>query len=292
MTEENKDIFYELLIKKAASGLDEAEQSQLDEFDAETVEFEFRAIEAAAAAINLAGISEIEPLPASLRSRIIADSADHLVALRVPAAESNVVPENLDERPLFEAADGGNARPGSWFGWLGWAAAAAASIALVVNISLTRLQTVETAKDTKPVEVAVPLTPFELRDEMLRQPTAVITAKFAAGNVSELKGIAGDVVWSDDKQAGYMRFRGLPVNDVSQETYQLWIFDETQDSATPIDGGVFDVSTEGEVIIPINAKLKTKRPQMFAVTIEKPGGVVVSKREKIAALAKVETRSS
>jgi hypothetical protein len=31
---------------------------------------------------------------------------------------------------------------------------------------------------------------------------------------------------------------------------------------------------------------------MFAITMEKPGGVVVSKREKIAAIAKVETASS
>ena len=86
-----------------------------------------------------------------------------------------------------------------------------------------------------------------------------------------------------------MRFRGLPANDGKAETYQLWIFDKTQDKATPIDGGTFDVPADGEVVIPINAKLKAAGPEMFAITIEKPGGVVVSKREKIAALAKVET---
>jgi hypothetical protein len=85
-----------------------------------------------------------------------------------------------------------------------------------------------------------------------------------------------------------MRFRGLPVNDVQKETYQLWIFDKTQDKATPIDGGTFDVTSDGEVVVPINAKLKAQEPVMFAVTVEKPGGVVVSKREKIVALAKVE----
>jgi hypothetical protein len=56
-----------------------------------------------------------------------------------------------------------------------------------------------------------------------------------------------------------------------------------------VDGGTFDVSATGEVVIPINAKLKAKSPEMFAVTMEKPGGVVVSKREKIVAVAKVET---
>jgi anti-sigma-K factor RskA len=89
-----------------------------------------------------------------------------------------------------------------------------------------------------------------------------------------------------------MRFRGLPVNDVQKETYQLWIFDKTQDKETPIDGGTFDVSSDGEVIIPINAKLKAQEPAMFAITIEKPGGVVVSKRGKVAALAMVEASSS
>ena len=50
--------------------------------------------------------------------------------------------------------------------------------------------------------------------------------------------------------------------------------------------------SSGEIVVPINAKLRAQQPEMLAVTIEKPGGVVVSKREKIAALAKVESRSS
>ena len=104
----------------------------------------------------------------------------------------------------------------------------------------------------------------------------------------EMKNVSGDIVWSDTMQTGYMRFRGLPVNDKAKETYQLWIFDETQDEKTPIDGGTFDVDQNGEVIVPIRAKLRPKNPKMFAVTVEKPGGVVVSKREKVAALAKAQ----
>jgi anti-sigma-K factor RskA len=86
-----------------------------------------------------------------------------------------------------------------------------------------------------------------------------------------------------------MRFTDLPKNDSSKETYQLWIFDEAQDEKTPIDGGTFDVTADGEVIVPINAKLVPRNTKAFAVTIERPGGVVVSKREKIVALAKRET---
>ena len=54
-----------------------------------------------------------------------------------------------------------------------------------------------------------------------------------------------------------------------------------------MDGGVFDVSADGEVIVPIDPKLGVVDPTLFAVTIEKPGGVVVSSRERLPLLASV-----
>ena len=107
-----------------------------------------------------------------------------------------------------------------------------------------------------------------------------------------MKNVSGELVWSDAKQAGFMRFRGLPVNDAAKEQYQLWIFENAKLEEHPKDGGVFDITAEGDVIIPIDAKLATKDPKVFAITVERPGGVVVSDRKKIAALAKVETVSS
>jgi anti-sigma-K factor RskA len=44
----------------------------------------------------------------------------------------------------------------------------------------------------------------------------------------------------------------------------------------PVDGGVFDVTSTGELIIPIHNRLPVSQPTAFAVTLEKPGGVVVS----------------
>lgn len=98
-------------------------------------------------------------------------------------------------------------------------------------------------------------------------------------------GASGDVVWSDAKQTGYMRFRGLAQNNPEVTQYQLWIFDPAQDQRYPVDGGVFDVSKGGEVIVPIHAKLHVESPTLFAVTVERSGGVVVSKRERIVATA-------
>ncbi|MFZ1702545.1 MAG: anti-sigma factor [Pyrinomonadaceae bacterium] len=281
MTEEQKELLFDLLTKKAIYGLNEAEEKELAELDPGTAGADLFSLEMAAAAISLAGLSEQEQMPSHLRERILDASSEYV---GVSQAVAPWPPPTEDET---EAAVGG-----SWFGWLGWAAAAAACIALAVNMYTTRLQPIDVARVPTPTATPKTLAPAELREEMLRTSPSLVKASWAAGNVKELADISGDVVWSEAKQSGYMRFRGLPVNDASATTYQLWIFDKTQDKATPIDGGTFDVSSDGEVVIPINAKLKAVGPEMFAITIEKSGGVVVSKREKIAALAKVETQSS
>jgi anti-sigma-K factor RskA len=84
-----------------------------------------------------------------------------------------------------------------------------------------------------------------------------------------------------------MRFSGLAKNDPSRAQYQLWIFDKARDDKYPVDGGVFDVDSEtGDVLVPIKATLAVNAPTLFAVTLEKPGGVVVSKRERLVVLAK------
>ena len=287
MSEETQDILFDLLTKKAVYGLDETEQRELDELDPGTGEMEFRSLEIAAAAISMVGIEE-EPLPAHLRSSIISNAEQYfsdaktLISEPWPPAASQTV--SASETPKSSGD--------SWFGWFGWAAAAMACIALVANIWFTRLQPkAEIAQIQPPVDTPRVLTAAELRDQMLSAATGTIKAAWTTGNVKDLTQVIGDVVWSDESQKGYMRLQGLPVNDVSKETYQLWIFDKTQDKATPIDGGTFDVKSNGDEVIPINAKLKAQGPEMFAITIEKPGGVVVSKRGKIAAIAKVETQT-
>ena len=285
MTEEQKELLFDLLTQKAVGGLDQTELEQLNALDPGTADAEFRSLEITAAAISMIDLLPVEPLPPHLFSKIAADAneyvgTDKAVDSPWPPAYKNV---ESQEKPSAT----------SWFGWLGWAAAAAACIALAVNIWFTRSQApVEVAKVQPQVETPKVLTAAEMRDAMLGSTTNIIKANWGAGNVKDIKEISGDVVWSDEKQAGYMRLRGLPVNDAGKETYQLWLFDKTQDKATPIDGGTFNVSADGEVIIPIKAKLKAQEPAMFAITVEKPGGVVVSKREKIAALAKVETQAS
>src|SRR5690606_18561836 len=85
--------------------------------------------------------------------------------------------------------------------------------------------------------------------------------------------VSGRVIWSSDRQTGCMVFTGMKPNDPAKEQYQLWIIDATQKH--PIDGGVFNITKDGEAVVPITPKIRVDQPVAFAVTIEKPGGVVV-----------------
>lgn len=279
MNDDKNVALIDLLIKQAAEGLDDAEKAELLKLKSDLGKTEVLNFDMTAAAIGLIDINATEQMPAHLRAQIMAGS------------ESFFAAREKAEMTQRYAAEQPSAPPWSLSNWLGWAVAVAACIALLVNVWLTRVQ--ERPRDIVQIQtpVATPevLTPERQRQQLIDTAPDVLVASVGAGNVSSLKNISGDIVWSDSKQAGYMRFRGLPANDKSKETYQLWIFDETQDPKTPIDGGTFDIDQNGEVIIPVNARLRAKNPSLFAVTMEKPGGVVVSKREKVVALAKTQT---
>lgn len=97
--------------------------------------------------------------------------------------------------------------------------------------------------------------------------------------------VAGDVVWSDQNQEGYLSLTGLKANDPLQSQYQLWIVDPERDEV-PVDGGVFDIEPGRKTVtIPIRAALRVEKPVAFVITEEQPGGVVVSKQERVAAIA-------
>ena len=132
---------------------------------------------------------------------------------------------------------------------------------------------------------------MELRQELLKEASDLVQVSWERGADATATNAAGDVVWSPTKQQGFMRFSGLEPNNPAQNQYQLWIFDEAQDARYPIDGGVFNIPASagpaGEIIVPITAKLPVSKVTLFAVTIEKPGGVVVSSRERLPLLAKV-----
>ncbi|MEO1170953.1 MAG: anti-sigma factor [Myxococcota bacterium] len=146
--------------------------------------------------------------------------------------------------------------PTSKSSWLGWslAAALAASLLFVLVPESTE-------------------TPTDLYAELqaLSDSQTIVWAKS-----EHFPDAHGQVVWNTARQEGYLELSGVPVNAPAQAQYQLWIVDPSRDEK-PVDGGVFDIPAGAEpVIIPIDAKLPISEPVLFAVTREKPGGVVVS----------------
>jgi hypothetical protein len=164
--------------------------------------------------------------------------------------------------------------------------AAAASIALAAGAVVWATQRPPTEKIVEvPAPAAKTPTAAEARAELLATSKDVTTLPWTATHDPNATGASGDVVWSATAQRGFMRFKGLAVNDLKAIQYQLWIFDKDRDQEFPVDGGVFDVASTGEIIVPITAKLHVDQPVLFAVTVEKTGGVVVSKRERIVVTA-------
>lgn len=104
-------------------------------------------------------------------------------------------------------------------------------------------------------------------------------------------GVAGEVIWDGETQEGYVTLAGLAPTTETGQQYQLWIFDAARDDRYPVDGGVFDVPPGAEqVTVRVRPTLYVARPAAFAVTLERAGGVVVSDRSHLMALARVTSR--
>ena len=261
----------ELLSDRTGGCLPHAERRELEALLAEHPDVDPYEYEEAAGVLLLSMTRPAaEPMPASLRMRLQA-SADAWFAGRPATAPPAVA---VDTRP----APRGRLLSSPWSGWT--AAAAAGLIAVGVWVARP------SADPTADVASA--------RLALLKQD-AIGYWEFAATEDPWASGAGGDVVWDNDAQVGYMRFAGLQVNDPTEEQYQLWIFDGSRTSSDPdevippIDGGVFDVGPGGEVIVPIDPKLVVGSPTLFAITLEEPGGVVVSKQEHVLLVASTQS---
>ena len=268
----------ELMVDRATEGLSPQRQVELDGLLAARPELDPEAFELAAAAVELAYTTADEPLPAELRQRLSRQASAHFAAA---ASRPVRAPRGSFARP-------GARRPGSdpspsdatrWLGWL--AAAAALTFAIISQLSTARLE------PTRSPDVEQPRSAAAARQAMIARGAEVIRLDWQATDDPAARAASGDVVWSAVEQSGYMRFEGLSVNDPLTAQYQLWIFDGERDERYPVDGGVFDISADGETVVPIGAKLRIHRPTLFAVTVEQPGGVVVSSRERLALAAPV-----
>ncbi|MBL0871055.1 MAG: anti-sigma factor [Phycisphaerales bacterium] len=163
----------------------------------------------------------------------------------------------------------------------GWVAAAAAVVIAAVGWLRT------------PVGAEAAAPSWVQRQKLIDEHKDTAVFSFASTDDPVGKTLAGgDVVWNQRLQKGFLRFKGLAVNNPSAEQYQLWIFDPARPSEYPVDGGVFDArqaftdASTGDMVIPIDPKLLVRgNPAAFAVTVEQAGGVVVTDRKRVFALA-------
>lgn len=94
----------------------------------------------------------------------------------------------------------------------------------------------------------------------------------------------GRVLWNPELQQGVVTVSGLAANDASESQYQLWIRD-AQREGSPVPGPVFDVEDADEVNVVFDSTLVIGEPSAFLITVERPGGVVVSKQDRVVMVA-------
>lgn len=298
----------ELLVQRAVDGLSSSERAELKALLEEENYVDAGRFEYTAAALLLAGDVEHtvpDEMPDSLRDRLYAQ-AEMFESSMAPAPAPRQRSSSSSGQPQVISIAGRSRsssatpavgqqaatakQPGrkpapsfslqSKAGWF----AAAASVLIAVAGWWPRMQD----GDAPPVEVPMATVMQQEREKLLAQQ-GVVTRTWQTTQDPAASGVTGDVVWDPKSQNGYVRFRGMQANNATEQQYQLWIFDGTRDERYPVDGGVFDIPAgQTEVIIPIKAKLEIRNPALFAVTIEKPGGSVVSTRDRIVVLAPVQ----
>jgi anti-sigma-K factor RskA len=293
--EQNKERMLELLADQILFGLTERETAELENLKNRFAEFkDDDSFEIAAAAVNLMNLKIDDSLPAHLQAKLEAQAQEFIAAPQETRQFSNA-PQNQADISSEEFASNIyeiKSKPSIWQ-WMGWAVAATACVALAINLWTTRSRQIsESAGNQKPIQIpeliktpAPELSEAQKREQLLASAPDIIQTDWVSA--TDDKKVLGDVVWSNSQQKGYLRLRDLPALNPNQETYQLWIVDKMRSEKNPISGGVFNTSEAGEVIIPINAQLKINEPNLFAVSKEKAGGVVVSKPDRLVAVAKI-----
>lgn len=275
-----EDRLLDLMIRSATCGLDQNETKELEQLSANSEHRdEAERIELAAAAFDLTFDSGDEEMPRGIQDQILITAGEFFSkeqAEEKPAGKSNGFQPGFVVESYHEQSDNINSSSNSrWLELVTVFAAAAACIAVLLS-SWTWIFPADSGRVAK-----------NYSEFMANAPGDLVNAAWVPTHDEDAK---GRVVWSDERQEGYMVFENLDINDPNAEQYQLWIFDKDPAQKYPVDGGVFNVTSTGRVVIPINAKIRVDKAVQFAVTIEEPGGVVVSKRERIPVLAVADNK--
>lgn len=298
-TQPHEERLLDLLALRAVEALNEADEAAVASLD------DAAAFDQAAAVLAMGfSVHEgLEPLPDSLRRGLERLGRD-LIAGRelgnaspVNGVAARAASDTVEPAPLrfngrnsnqSETRPETSSHTSGWIGVLGWLAAAACLALAVIGWSLPR----DTPASSAPASAESLLASLETRPGIVRTSWVGLDAA-GLNDAAHAYGrdLSGGVVWDPATNEGYMVFEGLASNDPAVFQYQLWIFDETRPtgdlpqfgegilSQRPVPGAVFDVRGDGRVVVPVQAKLPVGKAVIFAVTVEPPGGVVVSDRD-------------
>lgn len=278
----NEERMLNLLIQQATIGLDDSEAKELIELTSDSNnENEPERFERVAAAVHVAQLEVDHEIPLQLKDEVL-DKAGQFFAERA-SGRSNPISDATKPGCSEKVVVARSERPHLSDGMrlrevFAYAVAAAAMLFLLADWNPFGQSVLPKVQNE--LTVAQRMATFvEKNPDDLVQPS---------WNQEHNSKVAGKILWSDSMQEGYMVFDGLPINDPKVEQYQLWIFDTDRGQEVPVDGGVFNVTEEGKVVVPVDAHVPVENAVQFAVTVEKPGGVMRSNREKIPVLAVVE----
>jgi hypothetical protein len=261
---DGRDRLTELLADRALFGLTAEEDRELNELLAVNPAADVDELARLAAVLDTtACVPDLPPLPPEVVARVRAQ-APH----PVPAGPQAVPRPRLRTREV-----------------LAWLTAAGCLLVAVYawttrnpdapNPPPTGAQSPLPPRDTEAVPPTAPVAPTlaQQREELLAAREGVLHIRLSESVDTSDPTVSGDVVWSPSQQRGFLRLQGLPPNDPTKSQYQLWMVEAMPARHEAVNGGVFDVTPQArELIVPIRADHFVRRPNMFVISIEPPGG--------------------
>lgn len=278
LTPAARERLLEILADRATQGLAPLEEAELNTLLAEArgdgdapdpsldLGFDW-SLDLTAAAYELSCLeAPLAAMPADVRDRLLASGEAWCRGEREPAAG-----------PVGFVGPGA-ARPVGTpvLPWL----AAAAGLALAAVAWIGRPAT---PIASPPPVAAVEPSMEEQRLALLARDPAAMQAPVATWDPAT-PGVGGDVVWSESEQRGYLHLTGVLPNDPALEQYQAWLVDE-RGMEQRVSVALFDVPASGEVIVPLDPRIRVRNAVVIAVTGEKPGGTWVSDLSRKIAIA-------
>jgi len=270
------DRLMDLLADEATVGLSEHEHAELEALCLRHTDVPRECMQLAAANLDVllfsGPASRLEPMPEHVRARIAPPPTRAKVAVD---ADRDLAAYRLPQSPVLARS--------SRLGWL----AAAACLGLAVIGWWPRLAA---GPSDYPVAGVARIESLAAVDRLKASAGDVLVTRFDRGPDPTAAASEAKLYWSPSRQEGYMVFRGLKANDPRVEQYQLWIFDPERDERHPVHGGVFDIPVGQEtVVVKVEPRLTVPKANTFVVTVERPGGVWVSDRKRIPAIAKLSS---